>query len=533
LSDVETGELQQPLVVLFGSVLLVLIIACANVGGLLAARSVQRRVEFAVRTCLGASSWNLASQLAAEGFVATGLGAAAGIVLASWVLRVLIGLGRTSVPRIEEATLSAPVVGFAAVITIATGILASVIPVWIAARIDKGVTEHATVVTPQSWRRAVRSIAVEIAVSVVLLVATTLLVFSVVHVSNVDSGIHDPDALVATMRPTGPAYATPLRKTSFYQTMLAQLRKTVGPETPVALASATPLRGSGGLYPLVSAAGDVLGDVAPVSISDHYFSALGIPMRSGRDFTHADTAGAEPVVIIDDMAVQLFAENPLGQRVTVRAPEQEIRAVVIGIVGNVRTFLTLQPRAHAYMPIAQRPTARASLILSRAAPYAALPVLKQALRDLDPSIPLSDVTSMNAMASEQTAWLRFQATMFGVFAVVAAWLTALGVGGVIAQSVSYRTREIGIRRALGATELAVQRLIMYQTLVPIVVGVLVGLVAAINSAKLLRRYLFQVQPSEPLVYVIVTVTIVAVGIIASYLPSRAAAVVDPAVALRK
>jgi ABC-type antimicrobial peptide transport system permease subunit len=349
----------------------------------------------------------------------------------------------------------------------------------------------------------------------------------------VDSGIHVPDALVATLRPTGPAYATPVRKASFYHTLLAELRQAMGPDTPVALTSEPPLRGHRGLYQLVSATGDVLGDVAPVSISDRYFYTLGIPMRSGRDFTDADTAGAEPAVIIDEKAAQLFGENPLGQRITIRTTPHQIRAVVVGIVGNVRTFLTLQPRPHAYMPIAQSPTARASLVVRRTKPYVALPMLKRTLRDLDPSIPLSDVTSMTAIASDQTAWLRFQATMFGVFAVVAVWLTALGVGGVIAQSVNYRTREIGIRRALGATERAVQRLIMYQTLAPMVVGVLVGLFTAVNAARLLRWYLFQVQPSEPLVYVIVTVMIFVVGIVSSYLPSRAAAVVDPAVALRR
>jgi putative ABC transport system permease protein len=533
LNDVETADFEQPLILLFGSVLLVLVIACTNVGGLLAARSVQRRLEFAVRTCLGASATHLVSQLAAEGLVVSGLGTAGGMVLAWWILRVLIQLGHVSVPRIDEAHLSLPVVAFAAVITIATAILASLIPVWIATRIDKGVTEHATVVTPGSWRRAIRSIAVEIAVSVVLLVATTLFVLSLLRLSNVDSGIHVPDAFVATMRPTGPVYSTAVRKASFYKTLLTELRQTVGPETPVALSSAAPLRGGGALYPLVSAAGDVLGDAAPVSISDHYFSTLGIPMRSGRDFTDADGPAAVPVVVIDEKAAQLFGGNPMGQRITIRTAPNEISATIVGIVGNVRTFLALQPRAHVYVPIAQRPPARASLILRRTEPYAVLPFVKRTLRDLDPSMPLSDVTAIKAIASEQTAWLRFQTTMFGVFAVVAVWLTALGVGGVIAQSVSYRTREIGIRRALGATERAVQRLIMFQTLAPTVVGVLIGNVAAINAATLLRWYLFQVQPSEPLVYVVVTVMIVAVGIGASYLPSRAAAVVDPAVALRR
>jgi putative ABC transport system permease protein len=533
LNDVETSQFAQPLWILFSSVVAVLAIACINVGSLLLARSIERRHDYAVRISLGARPARLVQQVLLESIVLSVAGGISGVLLARALLPVLIALGTERVPRIAEASLNWSVLLFAILNTACCVVVTSVAPAVAASHAGIGdvLARSSGVATPAPHRGSVWILTGEIALTVTLLIAAGVLVRSLLNIQEIDTGIHGGEALFAEVRPMGSSYDAPSQRAQFFDQVLTELRNAVGPATPVATASMLPTSFMNvGLW---SSSGALVASIRQTAVSDHYFEALGIPLIAGRDFTPADDEDAPTVAIVDQaLATVLGSSVPLGRFIVVK-PSREPRTVqVIGVVGNVREQRVVNARPHVYLALKQHPPTTLGVILTTSHPLAARAIVRHAVAAVDPNIPLASISSLSEGDQAQTSWLRFQMTVLTAFAVVALWLTIIGIVGAIAYDARRRTREIGIRRALGASAESIVLLMMRRTVAPLLAGLVAGGVAAINVTQLLRWSLFHVGSAEPAVYVTVAVIIIAAGSIASYVPARRAATIDPSVTLR-
>jgi putative ABC transport system permease protein len=539
------GEIRPALLVFMGAVALVLLVACANVANLMLARAVGRSREVTIRSALGASRSRLAGELLLESTLLALAGGALGMLLALWGVEGLRSLGPDTIPRVEEIGLDLRVLGFALLLSLLTGLLFGLAPVWRLAGRDlhEGLAGGRGVAGGSAIHRARTTLVLgEVALAFVLLAGASLLLRSFERLQHVDPGFAADRVLTARVTLPRLAYPEEERWLAFGRDLLARTNSEPGVHS-AALVSDAPLGDSPPYWSFeiqgaeARAAGSVQ-DAAVFTASDGYFETLRIPLVRGRHFDATDRVGAPDVVVINQAAAQRFwkGRDPVGARITFGDPSDPGTrwATVVGVVGDVRHERLDEPAyPQIYIPFAQAPV-RSMVLAVRASgdPATLVPSVRRALAALDPDLPLADVSTLEDRKAVSLARPRVNATVLGGFALAALVLAAVGIYGVVAYGVVQRTRELGIRMALGAGGSTLLRMVIRQGMAPVLGGMVVGLVGALASGRLLRGLLFGVGSGDPATLVLVTCFLVAVALAAMYLPARRASRSDPMLALR-
>ena len=541
------GGLAAVLWILLGAVGLVLLIACVNVAGLLLARATERQREIAIRASLGAGRGRIVRQLLTESLLLALLAGVFGLLLGVWSVDALLALTPQGIPGLDTTQLDWRVLGFAFALALVTGIvfgLAAAFPATRTQLVDALKQGGRTAVGGASRARGIL-VAAEVALSVVLLAGAGLLVATLLHMSRVDLGFDSDNVLTVSIPRTPEGYETAAAVWNFDRQLLERVAAMPGVSS-VASASNLPLE-RGWNFPMsVQGRPDAgMGDAEWRAISPDYFQTLGIRTVRGRVFQPSDNPAAPPVILINEAMARRFwpQENPVGDRIqvgtvggqTVPGFEDPPREIV-GVVPDIREMgLDRSAKPTIYVPQAQAPAMLLSLphLLVRTTQPAALArAVRAEVRELDPRVPQPQIRSMREVVASSVAPQRFNAVLMGVFAALALVLTAVGIYGVISYSVRYRTREIGVRMALGARSGEVLRLVLRQGMRLVLVGAGVGLLAALVLTRFLAGMLYGVGASDPLTFGAITLLLVAVALVASYLPARRATRVDPMIALR-
>jgi putative ABC transport system permease protein len=532
--------------VLLGAVAFLLLIATTNVANLLLARAASREREIAIRASLGASRWRLLRQLLAESVVLVALGGAAGLLVASWISDLVVRLGPADVPGLDAVTLDLRVLAFTAGVSLLAALLFSLAPWLHACQVSLlGSLKEGGRSTEGHARQRVRNALVvsELALALVLLVGAGLLLRSLHRLQSIDPGF-DPTRLF-TFDLTLPMqdYHEIPRRTRLYESVMSDLAALPGVET-VAAGSELPF-GTGMIYHNFVIEGrpplpvGTEPEIYSRSVSPEYFKALGIPLVRGRGFLRSDDAGAVPVVILNEAAARThFAgEDPIGRRIAWARSTPLVWMTIVGVVGDVRASGTGREEVPAvYAPIAQesRPwkTWMTVAIRSSLPPSVLLPQVKRAVARAAPAVPVTRPRTMDELMAASASARRFNLLLLGAFAGLALALAAVGVHGVISYAVSHRIHEVGVRVALGAGPGDILRLVVGQGFALAGAGTVLGSAAALALSRFVSGMLFGVRATDPITFAGVAGLLIAVALVACYLPARRALRVDPVVALR-
>ena len=540
-------ETRDSLMIFMGAVGLVLLIACGNVASLMLARAASRQKEFAIRVALGARRLRIVRQLLVESMLLALLAGSLGLLVAWLGTRLVTAAGPAAgLPRLDEVSLDARVFGFALTIALLSGFLFGLIPAVQASRpqIGEHLKDGARGASGGAARQRLRSALVvgEVALSVALLIGAGLLIRSFSQLQRVQPGFQLDR--VATMRVNlpRPAYDGAAKSRAFYERLVPAVAALPGVRS-VATSSAVPLSGGNTSTELHIPGRTVPADV-PLSadwrlVGPGYFHTMNIPLR-GRDFDNrdvpvGDTPNAPVTIISESMARRYWpGEDPIGKTVIIssfgRAPQ-----TIIGVAGDVRSFgleTEAAPMVYGSAMVYTGWNPMSLVIRSAVDPVSHVDAIRDAIRQIDPAVPVYDVRTLDDLLSESFGPRRFNMYLLGSFAAVALVLACVGLFGVLAYLVSQRTRDIGIRLALGATRRDVVRLIVGQGMVLAVGGAVLGVAGALGSARLMQSLLFSVSPRDPLTFAAVPLALIAVALVACYLPARRAMRVDPLVALR-
>jgi putative ABC transport system permease protein len=542
LKEYIVGSIQPVLLTVLAFVAVVLLIACANVANLQLARAASRARELSVRAALGAARSRLMRQLLTESLVLALAGGVAGVVGAHWAIKALVAAVPGGLPVYGDVGLDRGVLAFSLAITLGAGLLFGAVPALHAARANL----HDALTTRSGegaigGRLDVRNafVAVQLALCIVLLVGASLLSRSLVSLQHVDPGFDTRNMLTAEFRLPAAKYRDPAQVRDFLARAVAEIRAVPGVRS-AALVGSVPLSGNWGQAPYVPVGQpDPAPGTAPVAITnyvtDGYFRTMGIPLIAGREFDDRDRADAEQVVIVnEELAKRAWPGEPaLGKRLRIVAQPEQV-ATVVGVARSVKHIrLTDLPGAQLYTPVAQTAGIFASIVArTDGDPAALVKTVRGAVWKVDADQPVWRLRSMESIYAQTTATPRFTMLLTGAFALLALLLAAVGVYGVMTFAVAQRTREVGIRMALGAQRGEVVRLVLVRGARVVGVATVVGLVAAFAAAQLIRKQLFGVGTADPLTYLAVPAVLAAVALVACWLPARRAASVDPLIALR-
>jgi putative ABC transport system permease protein len=538
------GPTRLPLLVLLGAVGLLLLVACANVANLTLARAAERAREMAIRGALGASRGWLVRQGLAESLLLAGLGALAGLVLGSWGTEALVRMAPAEVPRLEEVRLDGRLLLFTAGAAMLSALLFGLVPALRGARPDleealKGGGRSGTQGRGRFRSRAVL-VAAEVALALMLAVGAGLLIRSFARLRQVEPGFDPRGVLSAQVSLPGVRYGEEAQQAEFYGRLLERIEATPGVQA-AGVASKLPLTLPGWSSDF-SVEGRPAGEhgieVVHRQVSPGYFRTLRVPLLRGRVFDASDRIGRPRVVLINEaLARRHFGdEDPIGKRICFdRAPdEHSVWRTIVGVVGSEKQqSLALEARLEIFAPAAEEPDLTQVLVVRGPDdPLALVGTLREAVRQLDPEVPLYSVRTMEQVSAESLGRERFVLALLGGFAALALVLAALGVYGVTAYVTRQRTREIGIRMALGAGRAQVLGLVLRQGLAPVAAGGVAGVAGALGLTRLMQGLLFEVEPADPGTYVSVAALLAAAALVACLMPARRAIRVQPVAALR-
>jgi putative ABC transport system permease protein len=531
----------QWMLMLLGAVGIVLLIACANVANLLLARATEREREVGIRAALGAGRWQLMRQLMTENLVLAVLGTVLALVLAWWGVGVIKTAIPDGVPRVSRIAIDLRVLGAAALIALVTGTLFGIVPAFQLSRPDltHALKEGARGAGTGRGRRRLRSVlvVVEVALAVVLLVGAALFIGSFRTLMHIDPGFNPDHVLTASVQPRigqTAANSPPPSYSNELMQIVERIRSTPGVTQASVISGGMPLGGSMSITN-ISIPGRTLtqpdNNISIRRVTSDYHQAAGIPLKRGRLFTDADRDGAAPVVIINESAAKrLFpGEDAVGKVMGVNGDR-----TIVGVVGDIyQTSLEAEPRTEAYVPVAQGRTLSGDLIIRTSGdPYTVVPAVRAAVLSVLPDVPLRNVRTMNEVIARQIAQRRFNMLLLGLFGVLGLVISAVGIYGVMAYVVAQREREIGVRMALGASRGAVVGMVLKSAAVLVAIGLVIGSVAAWSLGSTAKAFLFKIDVTDPRVYATAISVLVAAALIASVIPARRAASVDPLVALR-
>jgi putative ABC transport system permease protein len=549
LHDQLVGSSKSALLLLLGAVGFVLLIACADVANLLLARAVRRKREIALRAALGATRLRLIRQGLTESILLSSIGGLGGLLLAYWSLKVLrrfIPSGMLFVPTVE---LDANVLWFLMGVSVLSGLIFGLFPVIHSLRIDLNEPlneSSASSVARQSFFGRTRGVLAvfEISMALVLLAGAGLLIKSFWRLVNVDTGFRAESVLTAKIALPGDMYQKDDQRAAFFDRTWQQISVLPG-VTAAGFITDLPFGRAGGIMfklkleqetPAHIAKQDQFG-VSLYRATSDYFRVMGIPVLSGRTFNDGDRIGAPAVVILNSTIAQLYwpGENPLGRRIGIPTTGRATTwAEIVGIVADTKhRSLTEEPAAEYYAPTLQVPPDNSFLVVRTSGdPGSIANAIRQSVAKIDKTLPLSEFRSMSERVSESVAEPRFRTLLLGIFAALALILAAAGIYGVMSYNVAQRTREIGIRIAMGAGRRDVLSLVLGHSLKLTLIGVAVGLAASWGLMRLLASVLYNVTPHDFFTLAGVSILLSAVALLASYIPARRAMRVDPLVALR-
>ena len=546
------GNVQTTLLVLLGAVGLVLLIGCVNIANLSLARASGRRREMAIRLALGAGRRRLIAQLLTESVLLSLIGGAVALAVVASVMQLLIRLLPPEIPRLNEIHIDLTVLGFVFVISTITGLIFGLVPALQTSRpnlvvnLKEGTQAAGSGAAHQRFRSGL--VVVEFALSLVLMIAAGLLLKSFGRLLNVNGGFDPNNILMARIwlpvpnNPDLDVYRDPVTRAGFVKEILRRTATLPG----VSYAAI----GSGNGVPLVGphnsntfiienrADTDASLPTTQVSaVSADYFRVLGTPLLNGRPFNDGDDTKTTPVALVDDaFATKYFPnENPIGHRIRRGGRNSNAPWVTItGIVGNIKSDgFEAADQPHLYLPIFQNPAyAMAVYLKTESTPTSLIRSLREQVQQVDPNLPLFGARTMDEVIADSLAQRRFAVQVVGLFGVLALLLAGIGIYGVMAYSVSQRTREIGIRVALGASKGNIMKWVLRQGMILICIGLAAGLIAAFAVTRLLRTLLFGVTTTDLITYVSLAAVLGVVALIACYIPARRATRVDPLTALR-
>jgi len=533
------GAQRQSYLLLFGAVGCVLLIACANIANLLLARFAGRRREIAARFALGASRSDVVRQLVTESMLVAVLGGVVGLLLAQWALAAFVAFGADLIPRILEIRIDPVAIGFSLVVTLVTGLAIGLLPALQASNVNvlEALKEAGRGSFGSGNRLRATLLVAEVALSLVVLIAAGLLLTSFARLQRVEPGFK-PDGVFTAQLALPPQRYTREKLVTFYEQLYQKLTTLPG-SSSAALTDRVPL--TGGTTPAPVAIGGR--SLPPLSerpqanrhlVSPKYFNTLGIPIRVGRDFDERDSSRVPHVVIINEtFARQYFPrEDPVGH--TLITGMAQLPSQVVGVVADVRAnSLSTPPVAEYFLPALQRPEAFTNLLIRTSiSPAAMTPIVREALRTVDPELPLLQPQALATRIERTVADRKLALVLLAGFAALALVLASLGVYSVMAHLVAFRTNEIGLRMALGASSASVMRMVLAHGRRLTLAGVVLGIVGALAVSRLMRQALFEVNPVDPLVYLGLSVMLLLVAECAAWLPARRATRIDPVIALR-
>ena len=542
LGDVQIAGLKDPIFLLEGAVLFVLLIGCVNVANLLLARANAREGEFTVRVALGASRRVVIKQLLVESLLLSGLGSLLGLLVAFGVIHLINFFAPHMLARFLPFSLHASAIGFAVIITAVVAVAIGLIPaihLFQAGAFRTGSARSRSASAGRSTQKVSSVlIVVQTAFALILLVGAGLLTLSFARALNVNPGF-DPQHVITAQIAFPSSYRSPEKSADIDHRLLEAMSRIPG--TIPSLATATPyLTGTNvNAFTIRNRSEQTQPSTFNLSASPRYLETLRIPLIEGRWFNDADTAQSRPVYVVDqDFAKHYFPhQSALGQRITFgEIPKKdEDWPEIVGVVGNVREN-GLDERSgnpYLYSPVSQGPHYAFSVFLRTERPMAdVVRELRQAVAGIDPAIPIFSVSEMESVISLSLNDRRSMLYLLVGFAGLALLLSGIGIYSVLAYDVSQRTREIGVRGALGASRAQIMELVLKQGLWKAGLGLLIGIAGALALSRFLETMLYQVKSTTPGVYVAVAVILLAVAIVASYLPARRAARIDPAKALQ-
>ena len=547
LHEAMVTDIRRAVLVLLGAVGFVLLIACANVANLLLARAAARESEMAVRTALGAGRGRLVRQLLTESVILSMCGAGFGLLLAIWGVEFLTGLQPEGIPRLDAVRVDAMVIAFTLVTAMLTGLVFGLVPAFHATRgLSHTLKESGRGSASSRTGSRVRGALViaEMALAVMLLAGAGLLMRSFVRLQGVDPGFKPEQTLSFELTLPDARYKEDVKRVAFFDQLLPRLRALPGVQSAGAVMG-LPLSGMNfNISFQVSGRPPVPPFQQPTMevrvASPEYFSTMGIPITRGRAFTNDDREDTPRVVLLTESAARRYfpGEDPIGKTIKLgwgKGPgKPKAGGEVVGIAGDVKDSGLNEPNPpEIYLPLRQWPVSLMSVVIRTATPPSSLTeAVRSEVYAVDPNLPLSNVRTLDQIVAKSISQPRFYMTLLTIFAGVALALAGIGIFGVLSYAVAQRTREIGIRMALGAQERTVVRLVVRQAMLLVIAGVVSGTAAALLLSRTLTKMLFSITPTDPLTFGGVALVLVSVALLASYMPARRATRVDPIVALR-
>lgn len=546
LREVVVGDVRPALVALFGAVGLVLLIACANVANLLLAKATTRIHEVAIRTALGAGKGRVARQLLTESAVLGVLGGVGGAVLAYLTTGTFVRMVGTALPRAGEVEVDLPVLAFALLVSLLSGIVFGVVPlIWMSKSDPADALRSAGgrgLVGGAHGRLRATLVVAEMAVCLSLLVGAGLLARTLVMLNAQDPGFSERGTLTARVNLPGAQLPEDAAIRSFQTEVLQRVRALPGVVSAGAVLSLPVAPAVRGTLTFNIEGRTVEEGDEPVAgyqaASDGYFETIGIPVLRGRSFTAADTDGSQPVAIVSQAFAERFFpnEDPLGKRISWGDPEDPDHkwSSIVGVVGSTRLDgLDAEPRIEAFQPMAQEPWPFMTLVLRTSVPPKTLTEsLRRAIVEVSPTQPVERIETMEEILHDSLSRRRFTMVLLWVFAGIALTLAAVGLYGVTSFSVAQRSREIGIRMAVGADSGRIRALVLREAGRLLLVGVGVGVVATLVLGRLISGFLFQVRSTDPIAFAVAVAVLAAATLLAAWVPARRATRTDPMDALR-
>src|SRR5829696_5156004 len=546
LADYLFGDAKPALWALFAATALLLLVGAANIANLMLARATARRRELAVRVALGASRWRLAVQLLVESLVLALVGGAAGLLLASWLVELLTALAPADIPRLEDVSLSGAALLASVAFTLVTTAVFGLLPALSASRFNLSETlgEAGGKLTNARTGNRLRGALVvgEVALTLVLVAGATLILRSFLNLSGVPLGFDPRGVLTMQLRLTGARYGTPEARREFFSQLIERLEARPG----VVAASGVltrPLEGTVAWDNKFAAEGQPADearhnpDANFEIVNPHYFRTFAIPLKAGREFDERDRTGAEPVVVVSESLAERYfgsAAGAVGRRLKLDTDDaEEPRRLIVGVAGDVRYRELQNTRLDIYVPHAQgTPYLNHFAVRSTLTTSDALALVRREVAALDPELAVSRVATMEEQVAVRLARPRFTAVLLNWLASMALLLAGVGIFGVTAYAVAQRTRELGLRVALGARPRDILMLVVWHGLKLAALGILPGLLGALIMTRWLSSLLYGVSASDPLTYAGVAALTACVALLACLVPARRATKVDPMVALR-
>ncbi|MBZ5719245.1 MAG: ABC transporter permease [Acidobacteriia bacterium] len=535
LQDSVVSDIRPVLYVLLAAVAFVLLIGCTNVANLLLARSSGRTREISIRIALGAGRRRIVSQLLTESVLLAVAGGLLGIVIAAWAVPTLVALGPSEIRDYGNIGVNLEALAFAVVVSILTGVLFGLAPALHASegKVSDSLKEGERGSTAQRGRTRTALVVAEVALSLILLIGAGLTVRSFVRVLRVDPGFDASHLLVFGVGL--PPSASADEQDRFYRQVAEKLETLPGVQSAGAV-SRLPLSGgnSGRSFKLPGSAKDYSADIRVET--PRYLQTMGVSLLKGRYLDEHDIAGATPVIVVNEAFTKSVfpGEDPIGKYITDFGPGMD-KLQIVGVVGNVRhVALEAAPRAEVYLPFGQAhwTSAFVAVRTKTSDPLALVPAVQNAVWSVDKTVPLAGVRTMQDLIARSLVQRKFTMTLLAIFAALAVVLAAIGLYGAMSYSVSQRTREIGIRMALGAQKKDVLKMVVGQGMGLAAIGVAVGIAGSLGMMRLISGLLFGVSATDPVTFILLAMVLAGVAFAANYIPARRATAVDPMVALR-